>query len=215
MKALIIVYNRLTLPKNMADFLAKHNINPVFIDNNSDYPPLLQYYNETPHQVLRMEANYGHEVVWRRGVIERLGIKEDYIVTDPDLDLSNVPDDFIEVLYEGLRRYPDYDKCGFSLEINDVPSKGTVWWETRFWQTPLDSQYFHADIDTTFALYEISKQIRYPSLSAIRTNRPYVVKHIPWYYDQVKDLPEDEQYYYGTGREDVLSHSNVKGRVKL
>jgi hypothetical protein len=41
MIALIINYNRLTLPVTMADWLSKRNIEPVIVDNNSDYPPLL------------------------------------------------------------------------------------------------------------------------------------------------------------------------------
>jgi len=203
------------LPIKLARWVADRGLEPIFVDNNSDYSPLLAYYQACPFQVLRMDKNYGHEVVWRQGVIAKLGINEDYIVTDPDLDLTGIPDDFITVLYEGLKRYPQYDKCGLSLEINDIPDKGTVWWETRFWQTPLDPQYFHADIDTTFALYQISKQIRYPSFSAIRTNRPYTAKHIPWYYHDIKDLTEDEQYYYKTQLPEIGNHSNVIGSQKL
>ncbi len=215
MKALIIVYNRLTLPKKMADWLSSRGLEPIFVDNNSDYPPLLEYYKATPYQVLRMEGNYGHEVVWRHGVIETLGIKEDYIVTDPDLDLSGVPDDFAWVLNEGLRRYPQYDKCGLSLEINHLPIKSARTWEERFWQQPLDSVFFHADVDTTLALYQYHKQVRYPSFSAMRTNRPYTARHVPWEYHDAKDLPEDEQYYYRTQLASIGNHSNVIGAKRL
>jgi len=81
-------------------------------------------------------------------------------------------------------------------------------WESQFWQKPLDNQYFHGDIDTTFALY----RIWHPSLCAIRTNRPYTARHIPWYYDNYDKLPEDELYYYHTQSEEIRAHSNILDR---
>ena len=208
MKCLIITYNRLTLPVSLANFVAQRGCEPVFVDNHSDYPPLLEYYNNSSYQVLRMPDNYGHKVVWTHNVLGILGIKGNYIVTDPDLDLTNIPDDFLQVLEEGLRRYPQYDKCGFSLEINDIPNQVTKDWEAQFWQHPLDPQYFHADIDTTFALYRAP----FTSLNAIRTNRPYTAHHRPWYYDLVDKLPEDELYYYHTQSQEIRSHSNILDR---
>ncbi len=202
MKALLIVYNRLHMPVAMADFLFAHGIDPVFVDNNSDYPPLLEYYKTTKYQVVRMDQNYGYKVVWNQGVLNMLGITGNYIVTDPDLDLSGIPDDFLSVLEEGLRRYPQYDKCGFSLEINNLPQTDfcPAGYEKQFWQYPLDNMYFKAAIDTTFALYKV----QHHSYNAIRTNRPYCCKHMPWYYFDFEDMPEDEQYYFKTCKE---SHS--------
>jgi hypothetical protein len=199
----------------MSMWLANHGCEPIFVDNNSDYPPLLEYYEKTQFQVVRMDKNYGHEVVWRQGVIEKLGINENYLVTDPDLDLTGVPDDFVSVLQEGLRRYPNYDKCGLSLEINYLPIPSARVWEQQFWEHPLDPMYFHAEIDTTLALYEIAKQVRYPSYSAMRTNRPYTARHIPWSYVNAKDLPVDEQYYYRAQLPEIGDHSNVIGSQKL
>jgi hypothetical protein len=202
MIALIITYNRLNLPKNMADFLFAHKINPIFVDNNSDYPPLLEYYKTCEYDVIRLDQNYGYKVVWEQDILKKIGITGNYIVTDPDLDLSGIPDDFLSVLEEGLMRYPQFDKCGFSLEINDLPktSFNPVNWEVQFWQKPLDGRYFEAPIDTTFALYKVP----YHSYKALRTNRPYVCRHLPWYYFDFKDMPVDEQYYFSTCRE---SHS--------
>lgn len=201
MKCLIINFNRLLLPVKLAEWVAQRGVEPVFIDNNSTYPPLLEYYQSCPFRVLRLVSNYGHTVLWQYPVLETLNIKERFIYTDPDLDLSGVPDDFLEVMNEGLNRYPNYSKCGLSLEINDLPDteEGNfirVGPEAPYWNRPLDDLYFHADTDTTFALYQ------YPigpyGHSAIRTNRPYTAKHIPWYYTKIEDLPDDEQYYYLT-----------------
>jgi len=211
MKCLIINYNRIQLPRTIAEWCSNHGLEPIFIDNNSDYPPLLEYYATCPYRVVRMDKNYSYLVVWEQRLLDKLSITGNYIVTDPDLDLSGIPDDFLSVLEEGLRRYPQYDKCGFSLEINDLPSVSAAVWEMQFWQEPLDSMYFDAAIDTTFALYKV----RRPSWSGIRTNRPYTAKHIPWYYNEVKDLPEDEQYYYKTQLPEIGNHSNVIGSKKL
>jgi len=202
MKALIITYNRLHLPKRMADFLFDHGISPVFIDNNSDYPPLLEYYDKTRYEVIRMKENHGYKVVWEQDLLKQLNITGSYIVTDPDLDLTGIPYDFLKVLEQGLIRYPQYDKCGFSLEINDLPPTDfcPAGYEKQFWQRPLDDMYFDAPIDTTFALYKVP----YHSFKALRTNRPYTSRHMPWYYFDFEDMPEDEQYYFQTTKE---SHS--------
>jgi hypothetical protein len=202
MKALIINFNRISLPVKLADFCANHNIDPIFVDNNSDYPPLLEYYKTTPYAVVRMKENYGYKVVWEQDILNRLNIADNYIVTDPDLDLTGIPDDFLSVLEAGLIKYPQYDKCGFSLEINDLPPTDfcPAKYEKQFWQYPLDKMYFNAAIDTTFALYKVP----FHSYNAIRTNRPYTAKHMPWYYFDFEDMPEDEQYYFRTC---IESHS--------
>jgi hypothetical protein len=202
MKALIITYNRLFYPVKIADFCFQHGIDPVFVDNNSDYPPLLEYYKTTKYEVIQMDQNYGYKVVWDQGILDKLGITGEYIVTDPDLYLDGIPDDFLEVLREGLRRYPQFDKCGFSLEINDLPPTDfcPAGYEKQFWSRPLDKQYFAAPIDTTFALYKVP----FHSYNAIRTNRPYTARHMPWYYFDFEDMPDDEQYYFRTTKE---SHS--------
>lgn len=200
MVALIINYNRLTLLINTVDWCASHSLTPVIIDNSSNYIPLLDYYNHTPYQVLRLSKNWGHRVLWDYPVLQKLGIKERFIYTDPDLDFTGVPDDFLEVMNQGLDKYPEYSKCGFSLEINDLPDdeegKYITAIEVDYWRRPLDDLYIDADTDTTFALY------RFPigeyGHSAIRINRPYTVHHIPWYYRDFSILSDDEQNYLRT-----------------
>lgn len=198
LKCLIINFNRLTLPMNMANWLAVRGCEPIFVDNHSDYPPLLAYYNNCPYQVYIMDKNYRHTVIWDQGLLDKIGIEGNYIVTDPDLDLRSIPANFVSVLEEGLRRYPRFEKCGFSLEINGAGA-GYAEWEKQFWCHPLDSEYFEAAIDTTFALY----RVRHHAQLALRTNRPYTAKHVPWYYSRLEDMPVDEQYYMKTTE---LSH---------
>jgi len=207
MKALIINYNRLTLPKNMADYIAECGLEPVFIDNNSKYEPLLEYYENCPHEVVRLNQNYGHRVVWDADILNRLKIEGEYIVTDPDLDISNIPKDFLEVLQEGLNRYPKYEKCGFSLRISDLPNNGLTQYvnisERGYWARPLDDMYFDASTDTTFCIYRVNVK----SFNSLRTNEPYCAKHVPWYYTNINDLPDDERYYFRSiGTSTYYSH---------
>lgn len=212
MKAFIINFNRLTLPVKMADWLAQMGCEPIFIDNNSDYEPLLQYYLDTPYKVVYLKANYGHTVIWNHELKLLDKVNERYIVTDPDLDLSLVPNDFLRVLSHGLDKYPGYDKCGLSLEINDLPDTAEgilikTKCEPKYWKTPLDNMYFRADTDTTLAMYR--EGVKNYSHSAIRTNRPYTARHLPWYYTDLKSLSKDEQYYFKTANES----STIKKRL--
>jgi hypothetical protein len=211
MKVLIINYNRVTLPSKMADFVAECGLEPIFVDNNSDYLPLLEFYENTPYKVLRLKHNYGHKAIWDAGVLESLKIENTYIITDPDLDLTGIPKDFLGVLEEGLKRYPAFDKCGLSLETNDLPDTKSGKrvknvYEASYWKYPLDAQYFRADIDTTFALYKKP----FFSYTGIRTNRPYTARHLPWYYDHIKDLPEDEQYYFTTANSSSSGNRRIR-----
>lgn len=203
-KVLIINYNRLLLPQRMADWLAERDCEPIFIDNASDYLPLLEYYGKMPYKLVKMPVNYGHTVLWQRpDIFEKCRIKEDFIMTDPDLDLSNVPDDFLEVLREGLK-VNNIQKCGFSLEITDLPkneyTEEVIKIESSYWQHFFflsNRKYFIAGIDTTFALHRWPLP-DYNCVNALRTDRPYTAKHVPWYYTSWDELPEDEKYYFQT-----------------
>lgn len=202
MKCFIINYNRITLTKQLADWCADKGLDVVIVDNGSSYLPLYEYYDNCPYPVIHLNANYGSHVVWDTNILSLFGISEQYIVTDPDLDLTAIPDDFLDVMKEGLKRYPGMIKCGLSLEINDLPNttqgeyiKNS--WELKYWKKPLDEMFFNAPTASTFALYRegVTKWKLTPS---IRTNRPYTAKHVPWYYTDFNSLPEDEKYYYNT-----------------
>lgn len=200
MKVFIISYNRLTYLRDMVNWCKEHNLEPVIVDNNSDYPPLLAYYHSKPCQIIMMPKNYGHTVMWH-GLIDLPD--ERFIITDPDLDLSGVPDDFLEVLNIGLDRYHEKPKCGLSLEIDDLPGGPEAAYvrqiESVFWFHPLDDLFYDAKVDTTFALYR--KGIREYTIEGIRVNRPYTARHYSWYYTDFNQLPEDERYYYKTANE--------------
>ena len=68
-------------------------------------------------------------------------------------------------------------------------------WEAPNWAYPLDDgRFYKASTATTLCLCRTSEHV-FPS---VRTNAPYLARHIPWYYTDLKDLPEDEVYYMKT-----------------
>jgi len=200
MKIFIINYNRLTYLKNTIEWALSNDLQPIVLDNASTYHPLLDYYRTNPCPIYRFKTNQGHKVLWNNPILFKiLRIKGQYLVTDPDLDLTNVPKDFLKVMEAGLHRYTKYTKCGLSLEINDLPNtvlgNAVKEWESQFWTRPLDEMYYEAGVDTTFALYRNQNFSITPSL---RLNRPYTAKHLPWYYADLSKLPKDEQHYIKT-----------------
>lgn len=196
----IINFNRLLSTKNMADYLAEDTgCEPIIIDNHSTYPPLLEYYKNCHHRIIQMDKNYGNCVMWNSGLYKELDLKGGYIYTDPDLDLSIIPKDFLHILQSGLDKYSDKDKCGFSIEIKDLPdnemTKEVHQWEDQNWTNPLDNMYFNAAVDTTFSLFRTNIH----SFNCLRTNYPYVCRHLPWYITPENITEEDEYYLKSTG----------------
>ena len=207
MKTYIISFNRLTYLRDMVDWCISRKLQPIIVDNASDYPPLLDYYKTKPCEIIRMPANYGHTVMWH-GLIP---LPEDkFIITDPDLDMSGVPDDFLEVMNRGLDKY-NVPKCGLSLEIADLPDNEEGDFIRRiegvFWDFPLDNLYFDAKVDTTFSMYR--EGTNEYTIEGIRTNRPYTARHYSWYYTDFNLIPEDEKHYYRTANDSASGKNRL------
>lgn len=195
--AFIINHNRLSLPRRMADFIADSpGATPIIVDNASTLPELLSYYKTCPHKVIRLDRNWGNCVLFHgpgnnQAILNEYGLQGNFIITDPDLELDNIPKDWLHELQIGLDHYPERWKCGFSLQIDDLPD-GVRHQQGMEWTQPRENGRFYlASIDTTFCLCRTRKH----SFSAVRTGPPYMARHIPWYYQRVEDLPPDELYY--------------------
>src|SRR5437016_2259980 len=53
--------NRVTYLLQLISWLEKSGYNNIYIiDNNSKYPPLLEYYSKTKYPVFRLKENAGH-----------------------------------------------------------------------------------------------------------------------------------------------------------
>jgi hypothetical protein len=212
----IISFNRVTwLPAMVRDIYAMDNVGEVYIiDNNSTYEPLLEYYKITPAKVIYLDKNLGHKSPWLSGVIEQLATPY-YVVTDPDLNLSNIPRNCLIHLLKGYERYKhmNINKAGLALEIQNVPKTKHTEFVRKFeveqmWRRPLDLEFFNATCDTTFALYNKSKfiwDIDYETqadfTSGIRSNYPYVAEHRPW-YDNPENPSEEDLFVWSLVRAD-------------
>lgn len=199
----IISYNRLSYLKSMVGWLEIFGLNNIIIvDNNSTYPPLVEYLRTTPYRVERISENMGHLVVWKCGLFDDTLRQQYYIVTDPDvLPDKDCPHDAVLVFYNMLQDFPDITKCGFSLKIDDLPRhfpiRDTVReMEIKFWKKPTpDGEGYFAHIDTTFALYRPGI---FPEndtwFEGVRLAPPYVARHMPWYENPV-ELDEEALFY--------------------
>lgn len=223
-KVFINNYNRVSTLKPMVEQIVELDFldELVIVDNDSSYPPLLAYYENLPERtrVIRLPRNMGHLAPWTSGVVEtHAGLY--YAVSDPDLDLSGVPKDCLGHLVDGLQRYPYFNKCGLSLEVNDLPMDrptimSVVEHERQMWQRPLDEEFFECTCDTTFAVYYKPRVVPFNYKKnggdftyATRANRPYTARHVPWYMDPNKPTDED-LYYWRSCRHDSAGWSYLK-----
>ena len=170
----------------------------IVVDNASTYEPLLDYFTDFSHQLIRLDANVGPRAVWDCELLIRIGHDGPFVVTDADvIPDETCPLDAVDHFAELLFRYSDVDKVGFGLRIDDLPASyqfrhEAIDWERQFWVDELEPGVFRADIDTTFALYR--PRTGRETLRALRTGAPYVARHLGWYGDS-QHLTEEEQYY--------------------
>lgn len=182
------------------------DLDVVILDNESKYEPLLAWYETKPCIIERLPVNYGNFVLWsaptaipnfeKPNFFDKYKIEgQQYILSDCDLGINAVPKNFVEVLKEGLKRYEWAVKCGFSLEISDLPDTAianeAISWEANNWNGKLDDMYFKAPVDTTLALYRGYGESN-DFDNCLRTDKPYCARHETWYY---QSLPEDEKFY--------------------
>lgn len=209
MKIFINNRNWLTWPRAMAYKLAKEDHEIFFIDNASTYEPLLDWYEKQEFSVIKI-PNLGSMAFWRIG-LEKV-IREPFVLTDPDYDLSKVPCDWDEALLEGFKYY-DVPKVGLSFDESRVPQENPAYLADHFdlsppntgmaWSPVLENGFHGYPCDTSFAVYQPGLPF---SISGIRRGFPYTGLHMPWHLtlEPTKDptklsTPYDhEAHYYFT-----------------
>ena len=203
---LINNFNRLDLLRKQIDWLLsmEDKVSIIIIDNLSTFPPLLEFYENISHpqvQVVYLKFNS-----WRKGA-EYLGEKklsgfDKYIITDSDLlPFESTPKNLIGYLSTLIDKYPNFNHIGTSLEINDLPDHNPlkekiVKHESQYWAPTaevMNEEVSIALVDTTFAMYRNTSRVL-PTGPALRTLRPYTLKHVDWYLDPNKNTAE-HQYY--------------------
>lgn len=202
--SLIIGYNQYTFIKNMVQQLEKYTSDITVIDNNSNYQPLLDYYqNDFKYTLLKQKSNFGY-TVYNQDRVQKL-VGDLYVLTDPDLQFNpHLPDNFLSELIN-ISNYFGASRVGFALFIDsddirtDITYSGQPIksWESQFWKQrliyPLNEtiELYSAPIDTTFCL--INKRCHNP---AIRVAGEYSCFHIPWHKNFEENLEKGEYEYY-------------------
>lgn len=191
--------NRYTYLKNFVDWLQDAGYKSIYIlDNDSDYPELLNYYFQTTATVIFLKKNRGYKALWEIDFFEKIKTGY-YVYTDSDLIPNpNCPKDFVYQLYLILRKY-NIEKCGPALRIDDLPDwyarkQEVINHEKKYWQAELEPLVFDAPIDTTFALYKPLAFGDAEELKAYRVGGKFTFVHLPW-YENSSDLNPEAKYY--------------------
>lgn len=203
--------NLLTWPREMVERIKQYKaVGEIYIvDNGSTYEPLLEWYETKPCNVVRC-ANIGHRAPWQIGLIGKLKAYDYYVVTDPDLDLTNTPDDTLLYLQDKIVE-SQLPKLGLGLDFESVP-KGAMYYEFLQWyergrqfRSPrINGIMTSVTIDTTFAIYPYEAKNYF--IGGGSTTSPYMAKHPPWHYTK-EEITEDAEYMY------YLAHANKSASI--
>ena len=206
----IPVRDRLSPLLEVIDWLTAHGHDEIWlIDNASTYPQLIDYLQRSPFHVIRLAHNLGHRSPWLSGVVQREAYGRYFVVTDPDVVPDPAcPPDALARFRDLLDRYPEVDKVGFGLRIDDLPDHyplkhEVIDWEWGFWSDEVEHGVYRAGLDTTFALYRPLDR-RHELMRALRTGAPYVARHLPWYLDP--STLSDEDVYYRAHADATMSN---------
>ena len=195
-------FNRLTMLQKLVDGLNERGYKNIWIiDNCSTYPPLLEWMDKCSKQyhIVRLNCNVGHLSLFKTGLYKQFW-HDYYIYTDSDISLpDNVPASIIEQLWAVMQQFPQMEKCGCALHIDDLPDcfankLKVIEWESQYWNSEIAENVYKGSVDTTFALYH-PLIIPYQSENVnCRVAGNLTLRHEPWYVDS-SSLSEEEKYY--------------------
>jgi hypothetical protein len=197
----IINRNLLTMPKAMVDVICKlDGVGRIIIaDNGSTAKEVLDWYAADKRIVVERLNNLGHKSVWLTALPRKYNCKY-YVVTDSDLDISQIPKNTLSHLQKMLIRY-NLIKVGLSIKVNDIPKDSLyalmdtpncgLIAEQKHIQAKQNQHLYYASVDTTFALY--SPNVRSYTIGGARTKAPYECRHLPYYYT-FENINKDVEY---------------------
>jgi len=217
MKIPVIINNRnfLTWPKAMVERIKEYDGvgEIIIVDNDSTYPPLLEWYATNPCRIERLNDNLGMGAPWVSEVVKQLN-GAPYVLTDPDMGLEDTPDDTLLYLFDKLNSL-QLDKVGLGLDWQIVEKKSpyyerlNVYEKSRWSNSPvIDGVYTEVQIDTTFALYNVDHYF----IGGGSTTFPYVARHYPWEFSIEEARNSEEFMYY---MDNATSASSYKTLIKL
>ena len=201
--------NRYSYLKQMIEQLQQFGYKNIYIlDNDSTYPPLLDYYKVTTATVIYLKRNMGYMALWLNETFNQFKNKY-YVYSDPDIIMQDsCPKDFVYKLYEALSKATYKEKAGVALKINDLPEwynlkNEVISWEKGNWENEIYKDVYDAMVDTTLALYKPLSFGNAEECSAIRVAGKITAFHLPWYINSTQ-ISAEEMYY----KEHVLSTSS-------
>lgn len=186
--------NRLTTTKKLVEDLQSRNTTNIWIiDNDSNYQPLLDWYDTLENVRVLKHHNAGHLALFSLGIIHEVE-GEWCFYTDSDIELNpKMPINYQQQMVELAVRH-NIDKIGLALDTSDLPShyvfkNMVIGNEARWWLDEVEENVYSADTDTTFCLIKKVDQFK-----SLRIAGDFTCKHIPWYID-LNNLDEEEEFY--------------------
>lgn len=197
--------NRLTFLKKMLEVLNDKGYKNIFIiDNDSNYLPLLEYYETIPYKVFRLKDNVGFLAFWKTGIYKEFQANY-FVYSDSDVvPTENCPSDFLQLFLDRMRKDEKLMKVGLGLKIDDLPDhfknkKDVISWESQYSKISIDEQFYLSNVDTTFALYRPFMSGGASRLKMYRSKAPIEAYHMPWYNNST-ELSEEEIFYINNAK---------------
>ena len=207
-KVFITVFNRFAWLIPLLEDFKKAGCDPILIDNNSTYPPLLDWYKTCSLPVHFLGKNH---LAWAFFTTELYKLYDDryFIISDSDMDISKVPDDFVDVLFRGLENSGGRIwKCALGYELDDLPVNAVTQaaYSANIAQESNRNEqgYSRCATDLGIALYDRSRRGSNPTresdwYDSLRAPRPYYCRHLDWYMTP-ETLRDEDRYYLKEAR---------------
>lgn len=190
----IASYRRLSTPVDI-----------IVHDNGSDHPAMLSLLDQLARDDVKVfynskistAADLNNVSLTVEEYFRGKSAPTNYVVTDPDIDLSCADPDSLRVYGELLDAFPSAQCVGPMLRIDDIPRSYPLraaatdrhieqfWkhrpkWVTTSWGRVA---YQEARIDTTFALHRAGEKFSRLK-KGIRVYYPFEAHHLDWYIDE-------------------------------
>ncbi len=195
----LVTKERVAWLRQMVEWFEKAGQEEIyFVDNDSTYPPLVEFFRQTPHTVLQVGYNLGWQSPWQAGYVERIAGDRFYVAGDSDMvPTEECPFDALDVFYEALSKYEPPQKISFCLKLDDIPShyphKSVVDGMSKVHQNEsniVDGKFVRVPVDGIPSLYRPGVGHNKASWMSMR----HEIRHMSWYEDMRHPNPELAHY---------------------